>query len=325
MCRTRRPLLLGVATCTAFCCLVTAAASRRPVGESITTTVKVDWEKGALYATGVGVVSTKEENPAKAYLRARDYAMLVAIRNMLIAVDRVKIDSYSRGKEYEADDDIRMEVTGIVHGARVVSEREARVANGPVVEVTVTTPMYGPNGLAAPFYREMARDRAAELTGITGPAGSVPLPPVLLNPAETRPNDPPVKVQLLRPVSPQPSIADGPFTGLIIDGRGLQIERSMAPKIRRQDGSEVWGTVPADPDYVIEHGIVAYARSMEDAQRNPRAGSRPLVLKAIGRAGGNFNCDAVLSDVDAQLILEASRRTGFLDKFRVVFVVDPSN
>ena len=96
----------------------------------------------------------------------------------------------------------------------------------------------------------------------------------------------------------------------------------MAPKIRRPSGDEVWGSMEVDPDFVIEHGIVAYARSISDARNNRRAGENPLILRAIGRAGGNFHCDAVISDEDADYLLDASRRTGFLKDCKVIFLVD---
>ena len=144
-----------------------------------------------------------------------------------------------------------------------------------------------------------------------------------------------VKVTLEVPVSragsgpapaqtdPQPTPAQaGPFTSLIVDTLGLKVERAMSPKIRRADGSEVWGTVKADYDFVEDHGVVVYARSVEDAGKNARAGTNPLIVKAIDRAGGEFHCDAVISDADAKLVLDENAKTKFLDGYKVIFVVD---
>ena len=114
----------------------------------------------------------------------------------------------------------------------------------------------------------------------------------------------------------------GPFTSLVVDTLGLKVDRAMSPKIRRADGSEVWGTVKVDYDFVADHGVVVYARSVEDAKKNARAGANPLVVKAIDRAGGEFHCDAVINDADAKLILDENAKTKFLDGYKVVFVVD---
>lgn len=117
----------------------------------------------------------------------------------------------------------------------------------------------------------------------------------------------------------------GPYTGLIIDCRDFGVERSMAPHIRLPGGGEVWGSVNVDPDFVIEKGIVVYARSIEDAIRMDRAGSNPLIVPAVGRSGGNFRSDPVVSERDASRILRANARDRFLDKYHVIFLVDPGS
>ena len=135
------------------------------------------------------------------------------------------------------------------------------------------------------------------------------------NPAGSGPAQAPTASQ---PPPPQA----GPFTSLVVDTLGLKVDRAMSPKIRRADGSEVWGTVKVDHDFVADHGVVVYARSVEDAKKNARAGANPLVVKAIDRAGGQFHCDAVINDADAKLILDENAKTKFLDGYKVVFVVD---
>jgi hypothetical protein len=97
----------------------------------------------------------------------------------------------------------------------------------------------------------------------------------------------------------------------------------MAPKIRARGGREVWGSVNVEPDYVIEHGIVSYVHSIDEARRNARCGANPLILKGIPCSGNRFNTDAGISEEDAQLLLDIDRRSRFLDKCRVIFIVDP--
>jgi len=120
----------------------------------------------------------------------------------------------------------------------------------------------------------------------------------------------------------KPSAAGNPYTSVIIDATGLGLDRCMSPKIRRTNGSEVWGTVKVDIDYVEEHGIVGYARTLDEAKKCDRCGSTPMIIKATARAGGNFRSDPVLSDADADLLLAENKLGKFLDKFNVIFIKD---
>jgi hypothetical protein len=278
--------------------------------EKVTDHGRIDWDKGVLYATGLGAVSNKEPNDAKAYLRARSFAIMDARRNMLAVVDHVKIDSRTTGADYEASSDvITQEIRGIVKGTQVVGERKIRIGNASMIEVTVATPMYGDRGIASVFLPEVAKRQEEPET----------LPDTAYR------KEP--KVQIVRPEvraeRPRPVVPGGDhYTGIIIDTRGLGVERSMSPLVRKTDGSEVWGRLDINLDFVIEKGIVGYARSLEEARENSRAGSNPLIIRAVGRAGGKFNSDAVVTDEDAVLLQAINAKGGILDKCNVIFVVD---
>ncbi|MCC6730207.1 MAG: hypothetical protein IT208_12790 [Chthonomonadales bacterium] len=325
----RRWLLPGLAATLALGLALPAAAAagRRgePGSERVSDRGRIDWEKGVLYATGLGAVSQKEPNAAKAYLRARTFAKLDALRNLLMVVDHVRIDAKTTGRDFtEASDEIRAEVKGILRGAQVVAERQVRMGGGAMVEVTVATPLYGDRGIARVFVPELARRERA--------ATQAPAPPIVTTP----PSAPEVLESplprsggsdaLQRDRVPAPRLREPTggvaYTALIVDARGLGVERCMSPKIRRPDGSEVWGTLDVNLSWLIENGIVVYARSIERARHNARTGQVPLVVRAIGRAGGAYRSDVVVSDADADRILAANRAGGFLDAFRVVFVVD---
>lgn len=122
--------------------------------------------------------------------------------------------------------------------------------------------------------------------------------------------------------SAKPSEPGNPYTSVIIDAAGLGLDRCMSPKIRRDNGAEVWGTVKADIDYVEQHGIVVYAGTLDEAKKNARCGSNPLIIKAKARAGGAFRSDPVICDADADLLLAENKIGSFLDKFNVIFVKD---
>jgi hypothetical protein len=122
-----------------------------------------------------------------------------------------------------------------------------------------------------------------------------------------------------RPAAPA---ARGPkYTSVIIDARGLGLDRSMSPSIRREDGTVIWNGAGVDPDFVISDGIVTYATTMSQALRDARAGEHPLTLEAIDSEDRPFPSDCVLSDEDADYLLQAAKRSDFLKKYRVIFVV----
>jgi hypothetical protein len=119
--------------------------------------------------------------------------------------------------------------------------------------------------------------------------------------------------------------AGGSYTSVVIDTLGFNVRRAMSPKIRTSEGDEVWGTLKISPDEVQDQGPVAYARTLEDAKKCSRAGSSPLLLRAVGRAGGSRMCDVVLSDEDVTKLRAADQaaQPPFLPQMRVVMVVDP--
>jgi hypothetical protein len=224
------------------------------------------------------------------------------------------------------NDRVITEVKGKLKGAQIVGERQIKMGNSTLIEVTVGTPLYGEKGISSIFLPEVIRqnrialekEEEAKRVAVKEPVRREEAPKVILTP----PREKPVEVA---PRPEDPTFEESStvrYTSLIIDARGCGLERAMCPKIMFPDGGEVWGTVSVDVDWAIENGFVAYAHSVDQARRHLRAGVRPLVVRAIGRAGGKFNCDAVVSEEDGRRIMEANERNGFLNKFRVIFVVD---
>jgi hypothetical protein len=125
--------------------------------------------------------------------------------------------------------------------------------------------------------------------------------------------------QVVVPDSPKSSEPGKPYTSLIIDVTGFNLNRSMSPKIKQADGTEVWGTVKVDMDFLEDHGIVAYAKSIEDARKSDRCGSNPLIIKALN-VDGKADSDPVIAPEDAKLLIEENARGKFLDKFDVIFI-----
>jgi hypothetical protein len=119
------------------------------------------------------------------------------------------------------------------------------------------------------------------------------------------------------------NVADKPtaaYTSLIINAGEFKLKRVMAPKIRLADGTEIWGFVQVDLDWISENGMVSYAASLDQAMADKRAGNNPLVIYAIGVYDSPSKSDPVVDEADAKTIEDANKISKFLTKYKVVFV-----
>jgi len=122
----------------------------------------------------------------------------------------------------------------------------------------------------------------------------------------------------LSAASPSAAIA---YTGLVVDARGLGVRPAMTPRILNEDGKEVYGSARINRDYAVREGMVGYLKDPAAAQANPRVADRPLVLKAMKVTGEN-RVDLVVSNADAAMLQSASQNLSFLEKCKVIILVD---
>ena len=287
---------------------------------------RVNFNTGTVRATGYGAPSPRANSPAQARLMARGAAIADALRTLAMAVSSVQVTANTRVKNYVLEnDEVKTAIEALLDSPRIVSESWQR--DGTAV-VTVELPLYGKKSVAAAVLPEVLGERANRneergnrggnnngsiFVGPSQPA--VPLPP----PARRAPVLP-----LPNGVEPglTPVTDPGPFTSIIVDCRGLNVSAVMSPKLYDTTGREVYGTVRVSPDYAIETGIVGYPRSMRQAIHGPRAGSHPLIVRAV-RVADKFRFNPVISLEDADRILAANNRDQFLPRTAVLFLVDP--
>lgn len=123
-----------------------------------------------------------------------------------------------------------------------------------------------------------------------------------------------ITVEINAPAIP---VAKKVYTGVIIDCRGLSVQRAMSPVIKDTDGVIIYGDKNIDPDKIVDIGMAGYATNMTEVSR---AGENPLIVKAVGAV--NFNCNPVLKIQDAEKILQANELGHFLEDADVVFLID---
>ncbi len=114
-----------------FVAVILATAATAAVAATASYTRSPDAsEKDArpemLRATGEGAMprADKEPNRAKAYLKAKTYAKMVAIANLSQAAIGTLIRYRSTGSDYSSDEEMELEIDGVVNSVRIVSEQE---------------------------------------------------------------------------------------------------------------------------------------------------------------------------------------------------------
>ena len=266
-----------------------------------------------------------------------------AQRNLAETIKGIHISSSTTVRNFELESDsVCTKVEAFIRGAVVTSEQS--LPDGSY-EVVVRANLNGRDGLTqallpAALAREKARPRPEVITlpspegtpspkmenaAATAKSGAQTEPAAAVTPADP-PAAPPVTLRPTVNVTAAPPDPPqvGPFSSVIVDCRGLGLPRAMSPKIVDTTGKEVWGTLQIDPDIVIERGLVGYYHSVEEAQRGPRAGNHPFLVKAVGKAGhvAPFQPDAVVTPEDGRRIVEENAKAKFLDDLNVCFVTD---
>lgn len=281
-------------------CAVSAATKAAPSTPS---------EPGMIRATGQGAMPSAAEEPnrARAYLKAKSYARMDAIANLVQAARGTTINYRSSGRGYASEEEVSQEIDGGLDSVHIVSERKLQEGKDTIVEVTVESPLPASAGF--------------EASGPASKSTSVQVASAAIDPSWIASAGASAALPAAAPIA---RTKEAPYTSVIVNAVGFDVKRSMAPKILRPDGSEVWGTVKLDYDFVEDHGIVAYSRSVPEAFGNARAGNNPLIIRALARGSSPYKGDVVISDEDADYLLAENKKSGFLGEFRVIFTIDPS-
>lgn len=249
-----------------------------------------DWGTGDITAEGYGAAPATARSPGQARALARRAAIVDAYRNLGEFVEGVRVDSETLVKDMAVESDvIKTKMSALVKGARVVSEQANSDGS---YQVVLKIPMYGgPDSLAGAVLQD---------TGVVEPF------PAPVNPTNS-------KAIFATPSIPASSHG---YTGLIIDCRGLGLERVMSPVILDNSDRPIYGHKNLDYDKVVSRGMAAY--SADGVNDLSQAGSNPLIVKAVRLAGQN--CNPVISVEDANRVLIENQATGFLSNCSVVFI-----
>lgn len=299
--------------------LVTGAMAQSPVPQQAPTTAadfvqplsaqspdqppiegRMNWSQRVFTAWGEGLPPDEVTSPARRRLLGLRAAKVTALRNLLELVGQVQVDSRTTvSMVMLASDTVQTRVSGILQGARVVagSQQERDGVYRLAMEID----------LGQPFADAVLPDSAAWARQALPPPGYLP------------PADLPDSDSLVVFVPPRP------YTGLIVDARGLDLRPSMAPRVFDAEGRLIYGAGTVDRQYATAVGVVGYDRDIDRAAQSERLGgpeAHPLVVVAQ-EVVGPHNADVVI-DTDAGVRARmADAETGFLSECRVTFIIGP--
>ncbi|MGE4299394.1 MAG: LPP20 family lipoprotein [Desulfovibrionaceae bacterium] len=251
----------------------------------------IDWQTGQIVAVGIGAPPPSALSSAQSRPMAIRAATVVARRNLLEILKGMHIDSATTVENYMVTDDtVVSQVRGHLQNSRILDT--AYMSDG-TIEVTVSATLRG-SFADAVMPKTMPFKSLAATPSLQAPPTGVP--------AATPP--------------PAPS-----FTGVVIDARGLGLRPALSPRIVDEQGGAVYGAAQVSREYAVQQGMAGYAKDMDAAKGNPRVAGNPLLLKAMA-AAGQAKTDLVLGMAAAASLRHAAEKNNFLEKCRVMIVVD---
>lgn len=265
----------------------------------------------------------------RAKLMARRAAIVDAQRNLVETIKGTAVDADTTMENFILQSDVvKTKVSGMVTGARVISEDFQPDGSYHVV---MAVPMYGVGSVAD-----------AAINAVTG--GQPPVPVAAPSPSYTPgattmttttasgastttttiTTTAPATVQTsapsMQPVASASSV--GGYSGLIIDAKNSGLERTFCPAIFDTNGRAIYGVRNVDPQYAVNYGVAGYAEGAENWSQaesgNSRAGASPLIIKAVGlNVRKTHKCDIVVTPEDGDRILAENQKSHFLDRYAV--------
>lgn len=265
----------------------------------------VDWESGFVFEVGDGAPPNNAINPAQARMRAKRAAIDDAMARLLETVQGVRVDSESTTRDFINEHRaVNTAVSGLVRNAEIV---ELRQHDDGSYQIKMRMPLCDARGLSSallPAVLSTVRKSAVVTRTVRSDAAS--------------PGHQVSAPSQGAKVSTAPA-AQAPYSALIVDATGVPASQAMFPRLLDRSGSVLYDVSLVDPNVAVSQGICAYRKSMDKAKADQRAGSNPLVVKAVD-ATGSGRVDLVLEDSDAARVAAAASPGGLFRDAKVIVV-----
>jgi hypothetical protein len=257
---------------------------------------QINWSRGIIQATGSYLPSACSASAAVTEAEASQIARAEALNRLLETVTALRIDAHTRVHDVVAGSDVYLakikELVGMAETARQISPADGSI------DITLRMGFYGSFAqLVLPReikQVESIKPMAPVQEGAESAAGSS----YALAKADSR-----------------------PYTGLIVDARGIGASPALVPVILDERGNEVFGSAFVSREFAVQCGLAGYTRSMEAARSDGRIDGNSLIVKGL-RVHPSGCCNIVISDADAAKIRSTSAHLFFLKQCRVMIVID---
>ena len=243
---------------------------------------KINWSTGKV--TAIGKASPKG-NKEGANESVPGSARADASRNIIDILKRIKITNTMTVDQYASQNDIIL--AGIEKTARDAIITKQYYTSALDVEIEIETHIGGG------FLQIVLPDDIRQIS----------------------------KIKAEKLMTAKNGMGNIPYTGLIIDARGLELEPTLYPTIVSEQGNEIYSSLFISREFAVQYGICTYVCSMDEAIQKNRIGSHPLVFKGL-RKSSNENPSIVISMADTKQIERTAERHLFLKECRVIIVVD---
>ena len=250
---------------------------------------------GFLFAQDIDWVNKTITTEGAAYgknkLMAKRGAKTDARRNLIEALKEIRVDSKTTMRDLEVEEDLVVtQASGYIKQAWFDDNSVEYERDGEkwMCTISITMPLLGEYSQAV-----LPSGKSKTSAEVQAPAYE----------STSTPPPPPAK----------------PYTGLVINLKGLKMSPSMAPKIVTKDGAKLYDMSIVSRDYATEMGVVGYIKKTDNPQSVMRIGDNPLIVKAAGVAG-RIPTDAIIAAAGADLI--ASLDSDILKQCKVAFLID---
>ena len=120
-------------------------------------------------------------------------------------------------------------------------------------------------------------------------------------------------------------VPEAPYTGLLVDVRGLGLQPNIAPRVLSAAGHVIHGAATVDRRLAADYGVAGYDDDINRAYKSERLGgeeANPFIVRATGTVG-RYSGDAIIDNFDAAQVLQADEAGDFLRQGRVTFLLGP--
>ena len=293
---------------------------------------KVDFMENFVEVKGIGIpaANVPADSP-QAYATARRAAVVDANRNLAEMISTIQIDSQSVNELSAAvQDTVRSSVSARLRGGQTVRETTmTEFAGNDVekrgkVEVFIRVALNGSGGVLSAIMPGLApeiikRTNEANLPAFAPPpvAAAAPAPP----PAAPRPPAPPAAAVTPSAPPAAPPVDASDYDGLIVRVPA-SFKPAIAPKIFTDKGEVLYSAKDVAMDILISRGAAQYTNNEGKAKAVLEGMGSKTILSLDG--GIRTDTDAEIKGADAAKVFGANKKTSFLNKGRVVFLVSRS-